>query len=129
MKIAMTNVYVTSPIEAHKFYTEKLGFTSRMFMPEAQLAIVASPEDPNGTGLLLEPSDNPIAKTYKEALYNNGFPAIVMGVDDVQAEYEKLKARGVTFTEQPTKTDWGAQATFDDTCGNYIQIAQVTPPV
>lgn len=122
MKISLVSVTVSDPIEAHKFYTEVLGFTTRMFMPEMFLAIVASPEDPNGTGLLLEPSDNPAAKTFQVEIKRQQLPVIVFGVEDVQQEYEKLKARGVVFIKPPTKTDFGTEAVFDDTCGNYIQI-------
>ena len=126
MKIAMTSVFVNDPIAAFKFYTEKLGFAQRMFVPEANLAIVVSPEDPGGTGLLLEPNDNPIAKTYQTALYESGLPCITFGVTDLQAEYEKLQARGVTFKQTPTVTDYGSEAVIDDTFGNFIQIFQ--PP-
>jgi predicted enzyme related to lactoylglutathione lyase len=125
MRIGLTNVFVDDPAKAFKFYTDVLGFTERMFIPEAQLAIVASPEDPAGTGLLLEPNGNPIASTYQQALYQQGLPAIVLSVDDIQGEYERLKARGVQFTGEPAKTDWGTQAVFDDTCGNYIQLHQM----
>ncbi len=128
MKIALTSVYVNDPIKAHKFYTEVLGFTSRMFMPEHYLAIVASPEDPGGTGLLLEPSDSPIAKSYQEGLYQAGLPCIVFGVEAVQTAYEELTAKGVVFKQAPTKTDWGIEAVIDDTCGNYIQLAQLAQP-
>ena len=122
MKIALTSVFVHDPIEAFKFYTEVLGFTSKMYMPEANLAIVASPEDPDGTGLLLEPNDNPIAKTYQQAIYKAGIPVIVFSADDIQLEYERLKERGVIFKKAPTKTEWGTEAIFEDTCGNLIQI-------
>ena len=122
MKIALTSVFVHDPIEAFKFYTEVLGFTSKMYMPEANLAIVASPADPDGTGLLLEPNDNPIAKTYQQAIYKAGIPVIVFSADDIQLEYERLKERGVIFKKAPTKTEWGTEAIFEDTCGNLIQI-------
>jgi len=125
MKIALTSVFVNDPLEAFKFYTEVLGFLKRMYLPEANLAIVASPEEPEGTGLLLEPNDNPIGKTYQEALYRQKLPAIVFGVEDVQKEYERLKTLGVTFLKEPAKMDWGIEAVLDDTCGNFIQIAQV----
>lgn len=124
MKIALTSVFVDDPNAAFKFYTETLGFVSRLYMPEAHLAIVASPEEPDGTGLLLEPNDNPIAKTYQQAIYQQGLPIIVFGVDDVQAEYERLTQRGVVFRQEPTKTEGGTQAIFEDTCGNLIQIYQ-----
>ncbi|MBI4499446.1 MAG: VOC family protein [Chloroflexi bacterium] len=125
MKIALTSISVNNPIEAFKFYTEILGFVERLYIPEANLAIVASPEEPDGTGLLLEPSDNLIGKPYQEALYNTGLPVIVFGVEDIQKEFERLTKRGVVFRSEPTKTEWGTQAIFDDTCGNLIQLHQV----
>lgn len=125
MHIALTSVHVIDPIEAFKFYTEVLGFVEKVFVPDANLAIVASPEDPEGTGLLLEPSDNPIAKSYREGLYKEGLPAIVFGTDDIQKEYERLKETGVSFKKEPAKTDWGYEAVFDDSCGNFIQLSQM----
>ena len=125
MKIALTSVFVHNPIEAFKFYTEVLGFTSKMYMPEANLAIVASPENPDGTSLLLEPNDNPIAKTYQEAIYKAGLPVIVFSADDIQQEYERLKNRGVVFRKAPAKTEWGTEAIFEDGCGNLIQIYKI----
>lgn len=124
MKILLTSVFVNDPIEAFKFYTETLGFVEKMFIPDASLAIVASPEDENGTQLLLEPNGNPIAKAYQEGIYKIGLPVIVFGVDDIQEEYERLKNLGVVFKKEPTKTEWGIEAIFDDTCGNWIQIFQ-----
>jgi len=105
MKIALTSIAVNDPIEAFKFYTEILGFAERMYIPEARLAIVVSPEEPTGTGLLLEPNDNPISATYQQAIREAGLPAIVFGVEDVQKEYERLKGRGVVFTQEPTRSD------------------------
>ena len=125
MKIALTSVPVNSPIEAFTFYTEVLGFVKKLFIPEAALAIVTSPEEPDGTGLLLEPNNNPISKTFQEAVYQAGLPIIVFGAADIQHEYERLKALGVVFRTEPTKTDWGTEAIFEDTCGNLIQLAQV----
>jgi len=125
VKISLTSVFVDDPTKAFKFYTDVLGFIKKMYVPEAQLAIVASPEEPDGTGLLLEPSGNPLAKTYQVGLYQAGLPAIVFGAGDVQREFERLKGLGVTFRSEPTKTEWGTQALFDDTCGNLIQLHQV----
>lgn len=124
MKIKLTSVFVHDPNEALKFYTETLGFVKIMHVPEAWLAIVAAPEEPQGTALLLEPNKNPIASTYQDALYKAGIPVIVFGVDDVQKEYERLKELGVVFKKEPTKNDYGIEAMFDDTCGNWIQIHQ-----
>jgi predicted enzyme related to lactoylglutathione lyase len=125
MKIQLTSVYVEDPDKAFKFYTEVLGFIEKMYVPEAQLAIVASSEQLDGTALLLEPNGNSIAKTYQEALYKEGLPAIVFGVEDIQKEYDRLKNLGVMFSKEPTKTNWGTEAIFEDTCGNFIQLAQI----
>jgi catechol 2,3-dioxygenase-like lactoylglutathione lyase family enzyme len=124
MKIQLTSVIVDDPAKAFKFYTEVLGFVERLYVPEVGLAIVASPEEPNGTGLLLEPNGNPIARTFQEALFKEGLPPIVFGVADIQNEYERLKQLGVVFRQVPTKVDWGTQALFEDTCGNLIQLHQ-----
>ena len=124
MKIALTSVFVHDPLEAFRFYTEVLGFVEKMYVPEAYLAIVASPEAPDGTGLLLEPNNHPVAKAYQEGIYNAGLPVIVFGVDDIQAEYERLQGRGVVFRKPPQKTDWGTETVFEDTCGNLIQLHQ-----
>ncbi len=124
MKIAMTGIHVIDPIAAFNFYTEILGFKEFLFMPDHNLAIVVSKDQPNGTALLLEPSDNPIGKSYMDALYKEGLSAIVLGVDDVEREYSRLVDLGVSFKKKPTKTDWGMKAIFDDSCGNYIQIHQ-----
>lgn len=124
MKIKLTSVFVDDPNKAFKFYTEVLGFLSKLHMPEASLAIVVSTEDPNGTALMLEPNGNPIAKTYQEGIYRAGLPVIVFGVENIQQEYDKLKKLGVAFRSEPTKTEWGTQVVFEDTCGNLIQLHQ-----
>ena len=124
MKISLVSVLVDDPIKAFKFYTEVLGFVERMYMPEALLAIVASPEEPQGTGLLLEPNNNPIAKPFQSGVYEQGLPIIVFGVDNIEAESERLKSRGVVFRQEPTKTDFGTVALIEDTCGNLIQLHQ-----
>ena len=101
-----------------------LGFVERLYVPEAALAIIASPEEPDGTGLLLEPNDNPIAETYQEAVYQAGLPVIVFAVEDIHKEYERMRKLGVVFIKEPTKTESGTEAIFDDTCGNLIQLYQ-----
>jgi len=125
VKIGLTGVFVDDPIKAFKFYTEILGFVEKLYMPEAALAIVVSPEEPDGTALLLEPNDNPIARTYQEGIFKAGLPVIVFAVDDIQSEYERLKNLGVVFKKEPAKTEWGTETVFEDTCGNYIQLHQV----
>jgi predicted enzyme related to lactoylglutathione lyase len=124
MKIALTSVSVNDPIAAFKFYTENLGFVEKMYKPEMFLAIVVSPEDKEGTAILLEPRGNLGSREFFDGIYDAGMPVIIFGVDDVQAEYERLKELGVIFKQEPTKTEWGTQAIFDDTCGNFIQIHQ-----
>ena len=124
MKIALNSVFVDDPNKAFKFYTEVLGFTERLYMPEAQLAIVASPEEPNSAGLLLEPNDNPIAKAFQEGVYQADLPMIVFGVEDIHKEYERMKNLGVVFRKEPTKTGQGIETVFEDTCGNLIQLFQ-----
>ena len=125
MKIALTSVFVDDPNKAFTFYTEVLGFVKKMYVPEANLAIVVSPEEPDGTVLLLEPNGNLGAKAFQEGIYKAGFPIIVFGTDDIQKEYERLKSKGVVFRGEPTKTEWGTQVLFEDTCGNLVQIHQV----
>jgi catechol 2,3-dioxygenase-like lactoylglutathione lyase family enzyme len=124
MKIGMTGVFVNDPIQAFKFYTEVLGFIKKVYIPEALLAIVASPEQPDGTSLLLEPNDNPIAKAYQEGIYNSGIPVITFTVSDVYKEFERLRDLRVVFRKEPEKTDYGIEALFEDTCGNLIQLFQ-----
>jgi predicted enzyme related to lactoylglutathione lyase len=120
----MTSVFVNDPLKAHTYYTEVLGFASRLYMPEHWMAIVTSPEEPDGVALLLEPNQNPIAKNYQEGLYNSNIPCIVFGTNDIQAEYEKLKQKGVVFRNEPKKTEWGIVTMFEDTFGNLIQLHQ-----
>ena len=124
MKIALTSVSVKDPIEAFKFYTEKLSFQEKMYMPDMLLAIVVSPEDPDGTAILLEPRGNLGSDTFYNGIYDAGLPVIIFGTDDIHADYERLKANGVEFKSEPQQTEWGTQVIFDDTCGNFIQIHQ-----
>ena len=120
----MVSVSVEDPIKAFKFYTEVLNFKEYMYMPEGQLAIVVSPEDPEGATILLEPRGDGFVKNFQETIYGMKLPVIIMGVEDVEKEYERLQKLGVNFLKIPTKNDWGTEAVFDDTCGNYIQIHQ-----
>ncbi|WP_131535845.1 VOC family protein [Pedobacter nototheniae] len=124
MKIALTSVFVNNPAAAFKFYTEILGFVEKLKMPEANLFIVASAEEPNSTSLMLEPNENAIAKTYQEGIYSSNIPVIVFSVDDINKEYELLKALGVQFKNEPVKTHGGTEATFDDGFGNLIKLYQ-----
>ena len=122
MKISMTSVFVDDPVKAHRFYTEVLGFQSKEFVPDAQLAIVVSPEDPNGTALLLEPRGDSFAKTYQENVYRAGLPIIVFSAKNAEAVRGDLESRGVRFRDDLTKPQWGLQNLFEDTCGNLIML-------
>ena len=120
----MCSIHVDDPAAAFDFYTQMLGFDELLVSSEANLYIVRSPDDPHGVGLLLEPSDNPLAQTYKQGLYDAGLPVIVLGSADLAADYARLQAAGVTFRRDPTTDASGSYAVFDDTCGNYVQIHQ-----
>lgn len=124
MKISLVSVSVNDPVAAHAFYTEKLGFVSKIFVPEHLLAIVVSPEEQGSTQLLLEPRGNFGSREFYDTVYSKGIPVIVFGTSDIQKEVAELKARGVVFKKEPTEQPYGIEAVFDDTCGNYIQLLQ-----
>lgn len=124
MRVKMSSIHVIDPALAFDFYTTTLGFEPLMVMPDYNLFIVQAPNIPDGPGLLLEPSDHPAAQAYRTAIYDEGMPAIVFGVDDVAAEMERLSALGVRFTGPPATDAMGTQVVFDDGCGNYIQLHQ-----
>jgi catechol 2,3-dioxygenase-like lactoylglutathione lyase family enzyme len=125
MRLKMCSIHVQDPAAAHTFYTGTLGFETLMAMPEYNLFIIKDPgADQSSVGLLLEPSDNPIAADYMNGLYKAGMPAIVFGVPDVQAEYERLTKAGVSFRGEPAEDPSGISALFDDGCGNFIQLHQ-----
>ena len=128
MRINLTSVLVSNQDEALRFYTEILGFVKKTEVPlgEARWLTVVSPEEPDGVELLLEPDGHPAAKPFKEALVNDGIPFTSFAVDDVRAEYDRLRALGVRFTQEPTDLGSVTTAVLDDTCGNLIQIAQRT---
>jgi catechol 2,3-dioxygenase-like lactoylglutathione lyase family enzyme len=127
MKIKLTSVYVDDQDKALKFYTEVLGFVKKADFPagEFKWLTVVSPEEPDGTELILEPSDNPATKAFKQAIFEQGIPLAAFQVDDIHKEYERMKALGVRFTQEPTPMGPTTQAVFEDTCGNLIQIYQV----
>jgi predicted enzyme related to lactoylglutathione lyase len=127
MKIKLTSVYVDDQDKALKFYTEVLGFVKKHDIPVGQFKwlTVVSPEEPDGTELLLEPSENPAAQAFKKALVKQGIPLAIFFVDNIQTEYERMQKLGVKFTTEPTAMGPTIAAVFDDTCGNLIQLNQV----
>jgi predicted enzyme related to lactoylglutathione lyase len=127
IRITVSSVFVDDQDKALKFYTEVLGFAKKRDIPlgEARWLTVVSPADPDGVELLLEPNDNPVTKPFQEGVYKQGIPATTFAVDDLQAEYERLKALGVAFTVEPTAMGEVMNAVLDDTCGNLIGLHQV----
>ena len=125
MRINMTSVLVDDQDKALRFYTDVLGFAKKAEIPlgEYRWLTVVSPDDPDGTELVLEPDAHPAAKIFKEALVSDGIPFTSFAVDDVAAEFARLAQRGVRFTQEPTEMGPVITAVFDDTCGNLIQIA------
>ncbi len=124
MRLKMCSIHVKDPAAAHEFYTGTLGFETLMAVPEQNLFIIKDPDGRGSAGLLLEPSDNPIGAAYMNAVHDAGLPAIVFGVPDVRAEYERLAAKGVIFQAEPSEGPWGTTAVLDDGCGNYVQLHQ-----
>jgi catechol 2,3-dioxygenase-like lactoylglutathione lyase family enzyme len=128
MRINLTSVLVDDQEKALRFYTDVLGFVKKTDVPlgEARWLTVVSPDDPEGTELLLEPDEHPAARPFKEALVGDGIPFTSFAVDDVQAEFERLRALGVRFTQEPVRMGPTTTAVLDDTCGNLIQIAAMS---
>ena len=127
MRIYVTSVLVDDQKKALDFYTNTLGFKKKtdIDLGGASWLTVVAPDQPDGTELLLEPSGHPAVKPYKNALVEDGIPATSFAVDDVQAEFDRLRSKGVRFTQEPTEMGDVTTAVFDDTCGNLIQIVQL----
>ena len=125
MRINITSVFVDDQQKALRFYTEVLGFEKKVEIPlgEASWLTVVSPLDRDGTQLLLEPDSHPAVRPFKSALVKDGIPFASFAVDDAQAEFERLAALGVHFTQPPLDVGPVVTAVLDDTCGNLIQIA------
>ncbi len=128
MRIKWTGLYVDDQEKALKFYTDKLGFQKKSDFSQGSYRwlTVVSVEDPEGVELLLESNANPVGKTYQEAIRSQGRPAIQFIVKDAQAEHDRLAAKGVKFTKPVTPVTGSIIAILDDTCGNLIQLTQLT---
>lgn len=128
MKIKLTSVYVDDQDKALRFYTEVLGFTRKADFnngPFRWLTVVA-PDEPDGTELQLALNDNPAAKAYQQALFQQRQPAVMLFTDDIAGDCERIKARGVEPAMPPTAVTGSTIAQVDDTCGNLVQITQLT---
>ena len=130
MRINLTSVFVDEQQKALRFYTETLGFRVKHNIPLGEHAwiTVVSEEAPEGTELLLEPAEHPAVRPFRTALVEDGIPSASFAVDDVEAEYERLVARGVRFVQPPTDLGTVTTAVFDDSCGNLIQISEEKQP-
>jgi predicted enzyme related to lactoylglutathione lyase len=127
MKIKLTSVYVADQEQALHFYTDVLGFVKKADFSQGSYRwlTVASPEDPDGTELQLALNGNPAAKAYQQAMFQQGQPAAMFFTEDVQADYERMKARGAEFTMPPKDVTGSKIAMLNDTCGNLVQITQL----
>lgn len=130
VRVYVTSVFVDDQQKALDFYTNVLGFQKKNDIPmgEARWLTVVSPEDPDGTELLLEPSGHPAVGPFKEALVNDGIPFTSFMVQDVQAEFERLSDLGVSFTQEPVTMGNVTMTVLDDTCGNLIQLVTINSP-
>jgi len=128
VKIKLASVIVDDQDRALQFYTEVLGFVKKRDFPVGQFRwlTVVSPDDPDGTELLLEPNDNLAAQTYQKTIFEQGIPLTAFATDDIQKEFKRMKKLGVKFSMEPTNMGPVTQAVFDDTCGNLIQMYQVS---
>ena len=128
MKIKLTSVYVDDQDKALRFYTEVLGFVKKADFSRGPFRwlTVASPEEPDGTELQLTLNTDPAAKAYQQAKRQHNQPAAMFSSDDVQADYERMKARGAEFTMPPTDVTASKIAMLEDTCGNLVQLTQLT---
>ena len=128
MQIKLNSIFVDNQDKALKFYTQVLGFIKNKEIPvgEFKWLTVVSPEGPKDVELVLEPNANPAAKAFQDAIFKQGIPITAFQVDDIQAEWKRLKGAGVVFTMDPAKRGPVTVAIFSDTCGNLIQIYQRT---
>lgn len=126
MKIRLTTVYVDDQDKALRFYTEVLGFVKKADVSQESYRwlTVASPEEPEGTEILLERNDDEAVKAFQQAMFEQGQTAALFESDDIQRDYDRIKAAGAEFTMPPTKVTGSTIAILNDTCGNLIQIAQ-----
>ena len=127
MKIKLTSLYVDNHEKALRFYTEVLGFVKKADFSQGPFRwlTVASPEDPGGTELQLALNNNPAAKAYQQAIFQQNQPAAMFYTDDVQGDYERMKARGAEFTMPPTDVTASKIAMVKDSCGNLIQVTEL----
>jgi predicted enzyme related to lactoylglutathione lyase len=128
LKIKLTTIYVDDQDKALRFYTDVLGFAKKADFSQGSYRwlTVVSPEQPDGTELQLARNDNPAAKAFQQTMFQQGQPAAMFSTDDVQRDHDRMKAAGAQFTMPPTKVTGSTIAMVNDTCGNLIQLTQLT---
>lgn len=124
MKISLVSVPVRDPVKAHEIYTTKLGFVSKQFDADANLAIVVSAQDLNGTTILLEPCLDSFAESYQKSAYQANLPIIVFSVENIDAEFNRLETAGVKLRPDLDRPEWGLKNMFEDGCGNIIMLEE-----
>ena len=124
MKLSLVSIPVQDPIKAHEIYTTKLGFVSKEFDADAQLAIIVSAEDPAGTTMMLEPCRGSFAESYQQSAFEANLPIMIFGVKDVEAELDRLKAAGIKVRPELNKPEWGLMNMFEDGCGNILMLEE-----
>lgn len=125
MKISLVSMPVQDPMKAHKIYTEKLGFISKEYVPDANLAIVVSPENPTGTAILLEPCKGTFAEEYQASVFDACLPIMGLAIKDAKAEYQRLASVGVRLRPELNKPDFGIMNVFEDGCGNLLMLEEL----
>ena len=127
MRINLASIHIDDQEKALRFYTEVLGFTKKADFSNGPFRwlTVGSPEEPEGAELQLALNDNPAAKAYQQAIFEQGQPAAMFSTDDVRADYERIKDRGAEFTMPPTDVTASTIAMLNDTCGNLIQLTEL----
>ncbi|WP_299948333.1 VOC family protein [uncultured Microbulbifer sp.] len=124
MKVSLVSIPVQNPIKAHEIYTSQLGFVSKELDPDANLAIVVSRDDPDGTAILLEPCQGNFAESYQKSAFEANLPIMVLEVKNVKSEFKRMEVAGVKLRPELDKPKWGIQNVFEDGCGNLLMIEE-----
>lgn len=124
MKLSLVSIPVQGPVKAHEIYTSKLGFISKQFDKQAQLAIVVSAEDMAGTAMLLEPCQGSFAESYQKSAFEANLPIMIFSVKNVESELKRLQAAGIKLRPELDKREWGLMNLFEDGCGNLLMLQQ-----
>ena len=125
MKVSLVSIPVPNPIEAHEIYTSRLGFVSKEFDPDADLAIVASPDDLHGTAILLEPCKGNFAGEYQKSAFEANLPIMVLAVPSVKDAKKRMALSGIRLRPELDNPKWGLENIFEDGCGNLLMLEEL----